>query len=274
MKLSIITVNLNNAIGLQRTMESVVNQSYSQFEYIIVDGASTDGSVQVAESIIGQRKGLAVILLSEKDSGIFNAMNKGIQKCSGDYILFLNSGDYLVDSDALMSVFDSEHTADILCAKCDCSKNGVVAWTSAPPKQITFGTLFLQGLSHQSTFIRRELFDKVGLYDESYKYNADIEFWYRAIILNNATTETIDIVTTNYNLEGISETAKDKLDFIEEHRRILSPELFQHFIPDYEQWKRDRSFADKWSWLLKHPLLLRVLSIYGKIIRKCNNLRW
>lgn len=273
MKLSIITVNLNNAKGLRHTMESVVNQSYSQFEYIIIDGASEDDSVQVAESIIEQRKEFSVLLLSEKDSGIFNAMNKGIQRCSGDYILFLNSGDYLVNSDVLLSVFDSDHTADILCAKCDCSKNGVVVWTSAPPKHITFGTLFLQGISHQSTFIRRNLFDKVGLYDESYKYNADIEFWYRAIILNNATTETIDIVTTNYNLEGISETAKESQVFIEEHHRILSHELFQHFIPDYEQWKTDRNFVANYYWILKHPHLMRALSAYDKISRKCNKIR-
>ena len=99
MKLSIITINYNNAAGLKKTLDSVAAQTYTDFEHIIVDGASTDGSVDeiiaYSQSPIANRH--KIIWLSEPDTGIYNAMNKGIKKASGDYLLFLNSGDFLVE---------------------------------------------------------------------------------------------------------------------------------------------------------------------------------
>ena len=180
MKLSIITINRNNADGLRRTMESVLSQTWKEFEYIVVDGASTDGSVYY----IRENKDLLSYWVSEPDNGVYQAMNKGIRQSKGEYLLFLNSGDDLVDKDVLNLVFSKSCTADILCGKCNVvDAEGTVLWTSNPPENITFGFLYHQGLGHQSTFIRRILFDEIGLYREDFRYNSDIDFWYKAIII-------------------------------------------------------------------------------------------
>ena len=91
MKLSILTINRNNAAGLEKTMKSVTDQTFKEFEYIVIDGASTDGSVEVVKNL---ESGFAHLKwISESDSGIYNAMNKGIRMASGDYIQILNSAD-------------------------------------------------------------------------------------------------------------------------------------------------------------------------------------
>ena len=98
MKLSIITINRNNAEGLRKTMESVLSQTYRDMEYIVVDGASTDQSVNVIKECVNQLKNedrrMKLDWMSEPDTGIYNAMNKGIKKATGEYLLFLNSGDW------------------------------------------------------------------------------------------------------------------------------------------------------------------------------------
>ena len=99
MKLSIVTINRNNANGLEKTMQSVASQSFKEFEYIVVDGASTDGSVDVIRSHEADCAHLKWV--SEPDSGIYNAMNKGLQMATGDYVQILNSGDCLAASDVM-----------------------------------------------------------------------------------------------------------------------------------------------------------------------------
>src|SRR5512145_3080868 len=92
-RISIITVNLNNSIGLERTISSVVNQNFCDFEYIIIDGARTEGRLNVIKRYNERLK----FWISEPDKGIYDAMNKGLLKATGDYLLFLNSGDFLYD---------------------------------------------------------------------------------------------------------------------------------------------------------------------------------
>ena len=261
MRLSIITINYNNAEGLRKTMNSVLTQRYLDFEYIVVDGASTDGGVDILNQVGNQfiNKAITFKSVSEPDTGIYNAMNKGIRMAEGEYLLFLNSGDYLIDDNVLENVFTNDCVADILCARCNVSDNGKVVWTSNPPEKVTFGTLYLIGLAHQSTFIRKSLFEQYGYYDESFRYNADTEFWYRAIVEHNATTQKIDIITTDYNLDGISETQKNNPVFIEEHRRILSKPMFQNFLPDYIDYKRNIAVANEYSWINQYKSLRWIL---------------
>lgn len=275
MKLSIITINYNNLSGLRKTVESVFAQTYCDFEYIIIDGASTDGSKEYLDTILVDNtannlqihKSTNLQIFSEPDTGIYNAMNKGIRLATGEYCLFLNSGDFLVASDVLERVFSQPVNADILCAKCNVSDKGKVIWTSNPPQNVTFGSLYFVGLAHQSTFIKRSLFDVVGLYDETYRYNADTEFWYRAIIIHNATTQRVDVITTDYNLDGVSATHKNDLSFKEEHRRIKSNPLFAKFIPDYEQWRCEKSVINEYAWINLHPFLRRLLHLIHHIVK-------
>src|SRR5690348_17657794 len=107
-KLSIITINLNNVKGLQKTMESVFAQTFTDYEYIIIDGGSTDGSV----SEIKKHQNKLVYWISENDKGIYNAMNKGIVKANGEYILFMNSGDYLYTDNTIKEVFQKSNNED------------------------------------------------------------------------------------------------------------------------------------------------------------------
>ncbi len=271
MKLSIITINYNDAKGLKKTLDSVAKQTYDEFEYIIVDGASTDESVdfirEFENSLKSSLSPFASRLkwISEKDTGIYNAMNKGINMANGEYLLFLNSGDYLIDSEVLEKVFSYSCEADILCARCNVSDNGKVVWTSTPPENVTFGTLYLTGLAHQSTFIRKSLFEKYGIYDESFRYNADIEFWYRTIIEHSASTQKIDVITTDYNLGGISSTENQTEKYKSEKERILAP--YKSFCPDYDNVKIEQAKYASIAWVLNRPILMKMLNFYRRILK-------
>lgn len=269
MKLSIITINRNNAKGLRRTMESVLTQTYRDMEYIVVDGASTDHSVNVIKECVNQLKNedrrLKIDWMSEPDHGVFEAMNKGIKKAKGEYLLFLNSGDFLIAPDVIDRVMAQCTGADILCARCNVSDGGKVVWTSNPPEKVTFGTLYTVGLAHQSTFIKRTLFGTCGLYREDFKYNSDIAFWYKAIVDNKATTQRIDVITTDYNLDGISSKENKDPKFLAEHAEILAP--YAMFVPDYEELKCLRNNLIIWSWVKRHKMIynmVKLLYMIGK----------
>lgn len=267
MKLSIITINYNNAEGLRKTMESVLSQTYKDFEYVVVDGASTDSSVDIIRASALQAEGIEITWISEPDKGIYNAMNKGIRMSTGEYLLFLNSGDFLIGEEVLEKVFENEYTADILCTRCNVSDKGKVVWTSNPPENVTFGTLYMVGLAHQSTFIRKSLFEQYGYYDESFRYNADIEFWYRAIVDNGASTQKIDIITTDYNLDGVSEKKKNDSVFMGEHKRILAKPIYQKILPDYKHYKSIIPIAQEYQWINKYSFLRRILRYIHKVVK-------
>ena len=267
MKLSIITINYNNAEGLRKTMESVLSQTYKDFEYVVVDGVSTDSSVDIIRASALQAEGLEITWISEPDKGIYNAMNKGIRMATGEYLLFLNSGDFLISEDVLEKVFENECSADILCARCNVSDNGKVVWTSNPPEKVTFGTLYMVGLAHQSTFIRKSLFEQYGYYDESFRYNADIEFWYRTIVDNAASTQKIDVITTDYNLDGVSEKKKNDPVFMGEHKRILAKPIYQKILPDYKHYKSIIPIVQEYQWINKYSFLRRILRYIHKVVK-------
>jgi glycosyltransferase involved in cell wall biosynthesis len=258
-KITIITVNLNNTSGLQKTIESVISQSFQDYEFILVDGASTDGSVE----LIKENAQCITKWVSEPDTGIYQAMNKGIRMATGEYLLFLNSGDFLVDNHVLKNVFSQERSADILCGKCNISNEGVVVHTTNPPQNITFGTLYFNGLSHQSTFIKKELFQRIGYYRENFRINSDIEFWYRSIIWEGASTEKLDFIISDYNLDGLSSKENRTEEFLFEHKEILADPRLQKFIPDYDNWKKIKQEMKPLYWIKgKKVLYTFLLYIY------------
>ena len=273
MKLSIITINYNNNEGLRKTVQSVLSQSFRDFEYIIVDGASSDGSVSSIEELTCRHTAFSCSWISEPDTGIYNAMNKGILRAQGEYLLFLNSGDYLVGNHVLESVFSQECTGDLLCARCYVSEKGRRVWTSPlVPEHITVGWLYFNGLMHQSTFIRRSLFETVGMYDESFRWLADIQFWYKALIFHDATSQPINVVVSDYNHEGQSSTTKGNHAFREEaHWQDRQPVL-RHVIPDYRSWKKKNEIVNEFGWIQSHPHLRSFLSFYKKVFRKLNRI--
>lgn len=267
-ELSIITVNLNNRIGLLKTIESVVCQTYKTFEFIIVDGGSTDGSIE----IIKDNCHYINKWISEADDGIFQAMNKAIKMAIGEYLLFLNSGDVLIWNDVLKKVFSITHTADILCGSCNISKKGKVIHTTNPPAFVTFGNLYYKGLAHQSTFIKRNLFDKFGYYREDFKYNADIEFWYRTIIFGGVTTNKINIIVSDFNLDGISSKQNTSKDFLREHDIILSHPFVKRILPDYIKWRETEENFEILLWVQNNKYLFVPLKLMFQIFKYIKSL--
>ena len=264
MKLSIITINRNNENGLRKTITSVLNQSWSDFEYIIVDGASTDNSVDVIKNEISSvPEGLnsRIQFISETDSGVFNAMNKGIVMAKGDYLLFLNSGDFFVDNNVLSNVFCVMRETDILSCSCRVSKNGEQVFITTPPTNYTFGFFYNNSLAHQATFIKKDLFNKFGLYREDLKFMGDWEFFVRTIVIAGASTQNIDVILTDYNLEGISSVSNNQYSIIKEKQTVFEEKALKCFVPDYDyfyQFKQNIAIME-WAWskkLFRMPILL------------------
>ncbi len=267
MKLSIITVNLNNAAGLDKTINSILFQTWQEFEYIIVDGGSIDGSKELIDQFAIDNKRLTK-WISEPDTGIFNAMNKGIKIASGEYILFLNSGDFLFSSSVLEKTFaNCTYTEDFICAKCAVSNNGKVAFVTNPPHNFTFKNFFNTTLAHQSTFIKSALFKKFGNYREDLRLKSDWEFFVRTIILHKCTTTIIDVILTDYNLSGVSALSNNRKRQQEEMEQIYNETVLSKFVPDYINYTSTLTEMKVYFWA-KDKLILNffIQSIY-KIAR-------
>jgi len=180
-QISIITVNYNHIEGLKKTVESVKSQLYPAIEYIVIDGGSKDGS----KTFLEEQQNSFAYWISEKDNGIYDGMNKGLLHATGDYVLFLNSGDYLKDSRALVKVMRSinEKTDLIICRQAFINQQG---HQSKSPilrrKHIRPGFFLSSTFPHQATLIKRSLFDSYGYYDLRFKVSADWAFWVKAIL--------------------------------------------------------------------------------------------
>jgi len=256
MKLSIITINLNNVAGLRQTIESVVKQSFNDFEYIIIDGGSTDGS----KELIGSFSDRIYFWLSEPDSGIYQAMNKAIKQARGEYLLFLNSGDYLVSSEVLASVFEIGFTEDIVIGECNISQNQKVMFHAVPPNSITLQAFIGQTIPHQSAFIRLDLFERLGHYQEKYRIHSDLEFFIRALIVNNCTYRHVPVTISNYNLEGLSSDSKNRSFSEEECNTILNSLIPLRVLKDYEFWELQKKEMDILHWVISKPVLYKPLT--------------
>lgn len=226
-KISIISINYNNAIGLQRTIESVKAQNYSDMEYIIVDGGSTDKSVD----IIKENEAFIDKWVSEKDNGIYNALNKGIQMATGDYLLFLNSGDHFYNSDVLNKNQYHIRGKDLIAFDIHVFGQGFDQ-INKHPDELKFSFLFEETLAHQSVFIKKSLFYKVGLYDETLKIVADWKFFIQAVVSHHCTYKSIHEVLSTYYLDGISSGAEGTFIRKNERKSVLKSE-FSLFYDDY-----------------------------------------
>jgi len=212
MKLSVITICLNDLEGLKRTVNSVVAQSFNDFEYIVIDGGSTDGTID----FLKKQETKIAKFVSEKDDGIYNAMNKGIALANGEYCLFLNSGDYLVNDDVLMSVFLQNKSEDILYGNMIIESENGSRRHGKMPKELSFVHMIGDTLWHPVSFISKSLFDKYGMYDESLKMVSDYDFFLKVICLHKVSTAYLNFPIAVFNLKGFSS--------LPENRRILEME--------------------------------------------------
>lgn len=217
-KISIITINLNNRQGLKNTIDSVINQTYNNFEWIIIDGGSIDGS----KEIIKKYTRYIDYWISEPDRGLYNAMNKGILASSGEYLLFLNSGDTLYESITLQKAISYIKDADFYVG--DMERGYILEQPDIDSCEDLCTLLITKNLPHQSTFIKKENFIKFGLYREDKKIVSDWIFFFSSIILNNATLKKLPFIVSNFDKPGISNNwklaNKERLEYFEEYPRL------------------------------------------------------
>lgn len=220
MKISIITINFNNKHGLQRTMESVRMQDPRLFEWIIIDGGSSDGSVE----LIRQQADHLAYWCSEQDNGIYSAQNKGIAHATGDYCLFLNSGDSLASPQVLSHMIDLL-TADIVYGDMFIVAPDGKKTLGRMHKNIGLYEMYIDTVWHPASFIRRSLFSNFGNYDEQYRIVADYEFFFRSIIVHKCSTRYVPFPVSVFELNGLSSLPENKTKEKEERNRVLNKYL-------------------------------------------------
>jgi glycosyltransferase involved in cell wall biosynthesis len=268
-KLSIITVNLNNKNGLAKTISSVLSQTVGFFEFIIIDGASSDGSLE----LIKLNKDRISFWLSEPDNGIYQAMNKGIRAAKGEYLLFLNSGDFLVNKDVLEKIFNADNSEDVLYGKSNISRNDIVIYTTPHPDKLTLGFFYSRTISHQAAFVKRSLFNQCGFYNEDLKIYADLDFWIRSIILNNCTIKKIEIIVADYNLDGISGKTANEEPAKSEMKNVLKKNIAPRILEDYENREEEKKQLEALYWAKSvKPLNTLIKGLY-QFALKINSFR-
>lgn len=231
--LSLITINFNNKLGLLKTIQSVKIQNFQDFEFIIIDGGSYDGSVD----IINQYSDIITYWISESDSGIYDAMNKGIKQAKGEYCLFLNSGDWFYGNNVLKDCFEIGFSEDFVYGHQVFEYNGrFVEDLSLDVAYLTFSTLKKSHIPHQCTFIKRNLFDKIGLYNEENKIISDWEFLMKGLFIYGCSIRRIPVEITVYDTNGLSSVDEFKKHQFEERRRFLDKQ-FNLFMPDYDYYE-------------------------------------
>lgn len=258
MDLTIITINFNNAPGLRVTMESVINQNSRDFEFIVIDGGSTDNSVELikgfAQSIIpslneegksfipcswyAYPEGIEGGFLSEPDNGIYHAMNKGIKVAKGKYCQFLNSGDWLAAPNAIEKMLAALPECSIFYGNMlKLLPNGKVYKDTCEKGKISMFTFYRGSLNHSPALIKRSLFDKYGLYDETLNIVSDWKWYLNAVGIHNEPVQYIDLDVTYFDMNGISNT--DQETEKQERRRVLEELIPPRILADYDaHWQK------------------------------------
>jgi glycosyltransferase involved in cell wall biosynthesis len=229
-KLSVITIVYNNVKDIERTMRSVLNQTYPNIEYIIIDGASTDGT----KDIIYNYKSRLAQFISEPDKGIYDAMNKGLRLATGDYVLFMNSGDELYAPETVKEVFESAASADIYYGETEMFNE---QWQSlgqrrhCAPEHFNWKSFkYGMSISHQAIYVKRSI---AGAFNLKYKYSSDIDWIIRAA-KNASSIVNTHMYVAKYLVGGISK--KKHLASLKERFRIftryygLVPNLINHIV--------------------------------------------
>ncbi len=250
--ISIITINYNNADGLTKTIKSVREQNFTNFELIVIDGDSTDKSVE----IIKQSKEITT-WISEKDKGIYDAQNKGIAMAKGTYLLFLNSGDCLANSNILQTISEklngkkSFYYGNLLL-----EKNGTTEQHLAP-EQVDVDFMLNSTFWHPCVFIRADLFSKYGLYNATFKIAGDYEFFVRCWLKPDVSSEYLNEFICLFDGNGISNNLSHSSLQTQEREEAWKMNLA---LPFYHMLKSQNAFSrSKYA-----PMINFVQGIRGK----------
>lgn len=228
-KISIITICRNIATTIERTLKSIVNQSFQNFEWIVVDGNSDDGTYEIIQKYSSRIN----TLIHEPDNGIYNAMNKGINNAHGDYLLFLNGGDELFNTDSLsLASIHLQKYPLVLFNIYLKNADNTIEWI-IPPKI----DLYPGSIPHNGTFISKKLFQKYGYYNESFKICADHDFFAKMIEKHKVEYSVHNLFISVFYLDGISITNK-KLTEKEDIRIKKKYYPLRFFLDNHFFWKK------------------------------------
>ncbi|MFD0765880.1 glycosyltransferase family 2 protein [Mucilaginibacter lutimaris] len=245
--LSVITIVYNNVRDIERTMLSVLDQTYEAIEYIVVDGASNDGTLE----IIKRYETRIAKLISEKDKGIYDAMNKGLALATGDYVIFMNSGDEFYATDTVANVFATASDADIYYGETEMVNDGRESLGQRrhkAPKEFTWrGFNYGMSISHQAIYIRRALTEP---YDPKYQLSADIDWIIRAAKKAKKIVK-VDGYVAKYLVGGMSkakhkQSLLERFDIMKRHYGFI-PTVLNHAVIAFNlgwYWLRNRRTND------------------------------
>ncbi len=245
--LSVITVVFNNVKDIERTMLSVLGQTYERLEYLVIDGKSTDGTVEVIEKY---RTRLAVFI-TQKDAGIYDAMNKGLSKATGDYVVFMNSGDEFYKKDTVKEVFATAADADIYYGETEMINRQLQSLGQRrhkAPENFTWKDFkYGMSVSHQAIFIRRKLVEN---YDLKYQLSSDID-WILTAAKKARKMVNVHQYVAKYLVGGISkkkhvQSLRERFAIMRKHYGLL-PTVFNHLIIAFNlgwYWLRNRRTND------------------------------
>lgn len=210
LKISIITISYNNEKDIRKTIESVVNQTYKNIEYIVVDGKSSDNTL----GIVNEYKDKIARIISEKDKNLYDAINKGIKMATGDIVGLIHAGDRLFDKNVIVDIanFFLQYKIDALYGHSYLvNKNDIPVRINKSPNFRK--SLFKIGWmpSHQSIYIKRSIFDKLGLYRTDIGGSGDYEFVLRYFFFNNLTFKLFDRFIVRFALGGTSTSNYHKI---------------------------------------------------------------
>ncbi|MDB5062849.1 MAG: glycosyl transferase [Mucilaginibacter sp.] len=245
--LSVITIVYNNVRDIERTMLSVLSQTYQQIEYIVVDGASTDSTLD----IIKRYENRIARLISEEDKGIYDAMNKGLKLATGDYVIFMNSGDEFYANHTVEKVFASADNADIYYGETEMINDQLQSLGQRrhkAPENFTWRSFnYGMSVSHQAIYIKKSLTEP---YDPKYKLSADIDWIIRAAKKAKKIVK-VDGYVAKYLVGGMSkakhrQSLAERFDIMKRHYGLV-PTVLNHVVIAFKlgwYWLRNRRTND------------------------------
>ncbi len=234
-KISIITINLNNLLGLTKTVQSIVCQDYLNIEYIVIDGGSSDGSAEFIQS----HQNCMSFWVSERDKGIYQAMNKGIVHATGDYCLFLNSGDCLHSASSISEFVSKLSGEDLLMGRVKCIPSGRIAYSDINYPLSMLDFYMGCPVPHPACLIKRTLFDK-HLYDEELLIVSDWKFFLKAIVFERSSYKIVNTVVTDFEEEGVSSN-RQKCNV--EREKVLQEILPPALLLDYKRFENGMDYV-------------------------------
>lgn len=263
MKLSIITINYNHSIGLRHTIESVLKQTCCDYEFIIIDGGSTDGSVEVIKEYSDRLD----YWVSESDGGIYPAMNKGVRAAHGDYCIFMNSGDEFYSDDVVEKLSTQNLYEDIICGDICFGESNI----SPNPEVVTMRTFYKHTLYHQASCIKTQLLLD-NPYDENMRSAADWKFFMNQLVFRNVSYRHVPFVIARFEGGGTSTTNSDisRKEVLDGLKSCLP----ERVLADYEDYVYGNSSYQKMFTMAgKIPPIRKKLYHINLFLLKIMNLR-